>query len=86
MRTTTHLHRAYLGLTEAQRNISHHRKEKHLCERCRESKKCDELINLAILENDALAKWIDAYQDASNSSTIGDASGPSGTRVTSFRS
>jgi hypothetical protein len=69
MRTKTLLHQARFGLTEAQRNTSQHRKEKSLCERCRRGKKCDELIKLALLENNALAKWIDAYEAASKLTT-----------------
>ena len=65
MRTKTHVHQARFELTEAQRNTSQHRKEKHLCERCREGKKCDALIKLALLENNALARWIDAYEASS---------------------
>jgi len=63
------LRRAYVALTEAQLNISRHRKDKHLCARCRQGKKCDQLVKLAILESHALAKWIDAYDDASNVNT-----------------
>jgi len=65
MTTTAHLDEAYSRLTEAQRKTSHHRKERHLCARCRERKKCAELIKLSILESHALAKWIGAYEDAS---------------------
>ena len=55
---------AYLALTEAQANVSWHRSHLQLCESCREKKRCEELLRLAILEKSALDSWIEAYRQA----------------------
>jgi len=55
---------AYLALTEAQANVSWHRSHLQLCESCREKKRCEELLRLAILEKSALENWIEAYKQA----------------------